>query len=146
MELPALVSAAIQRVAESGSDGEIVRPVHYTSSLLRDFVVKTQMLGSNMTKSPTTSTQTAETSNSVNAAQETAPAKKKRGRPRKNDNPTPAPVIDTGTSKTVFFFSTERNGIRKFHRCRTRYSWNSRKPVSGVRVDLPLKLLFLITH
>lgn len=49
MELPALVSAAIQRVAESGSDGEVVRPVHYTSSLLRDFVAKTQMLGSKLT-------------------------------------------------------------------------------------------------
>uniref|UniRef100_A0A182IML6 Histone-lysine N-methyltransferase n=1 Tax=Anopheles atroparvus TaxID=41427 RepID=A0A182IML6_ANOAO len=50
-ELPALVSAAIRRV-ESGSDAESIRGAnagptqHYTSSLLRDFVVKTQMLGS----------------------------------------------------------------------------------------------------
>uniref|UniRef100_A0A182VWH7 Histone-lysine N-methyltransferase n=1 Tax=Anopheles minimus TaxID=112268 RepID=A0A182VWH7_9DIPT len=49
-ELPALVSAAIRRV-ESGSDAESLRGLsaptqQYTSSLLRDFVVKTQMLGS----------------------------------------------------------------------------------------------------
>ncbi|XP_052865683.1 histone-lysine N-methyltransferase ash1 [Anopheles cruzii] len=50
-ELPALVSAAIRRV-ESGSDAESIRGLsggptqQYTSSLLRDFVVKTQMLGS----------------------------------------------------------------------------------------------------
>ncbi|XP_035897654.1 histone-lysine N-methyltransferase ash1 isoform X2 [Anopheles stephensi] len=48
-ELPALVSAAIRRV-ESGSDAESIRGLsaptqQYTSSLLRDFVVKTQMLG-----------------------------------------------------------------------------------------------------
>ena len=48
MELPALVNAAIQRV-ESCSDAESTRGTpatsHYTSSLLRDFVVKTTMLG-----------------------------------------------------------------------------------------------------
>ncbi|KFB35570.1 AGAP001535-PA-like protein [Anopheles sinensis] len=50
-ELPALVSAAIRRV-ESGSDAESIRGTNagptqqYTSSLLREFVVKTQMLGS----------------------------------------------------------------------------------------------------
>ncbi|XP_052902605.1 histone-lysine N-methyltransferase ash1 [Anopheles moucheti] len=49
-DLPALVSAAIRRV-ESGSDAESIRGLsaptqQYTSSLLRDFVVKTQMLGS----------------------------------------------------------------------------------------------------
>ncbi|XP_058169354.1 histone-lysine N-methyltransferase ash1 [Anopheles ziemanni] len=50
-ELPALVSAAIRRV-ESGSDAESIRGANagptqqYTSSLLREFVVKTQMLGS----------------------------------------------------------------------------------------------------
>uniref|UniRef100_A0A4Y0AMC0 Histone-lysine N-methyltransferase n=1 Tax=Anopheles funestus TaxID=62324 RepID=A0A4Y0AMC0_ANOFN len=49
-ELPALVNAAIRRV-ESGSDAESIRGLsaptqQYTSSLLRDFVVKTQMLGS----------------------------------------------------------------------------------------------------
>ncbi|XP_055636011.1 histone-lysine N-methyltransferase ash1 isoform X2 [Toxorhynchites rutilus septentrionalis] len=50
-ELPALVNAAIMRVAESGSDGESCRGMpsaipQYTSSLLRDFVARTAMLGS----------------------------------------------------------------------------------------------------
>lgn len=51
MELPALVSAAIQRV-ESFSDGENSKtdPIpQYTSTLLRDFMVKTQMMGSTFT-------------------------------------------------------------------------------------------------
>lgn len=53
MELPALVSAAIQRV-ESCSDAESTKAstTQYTSSLLRDFVVKTQMLGNVGTSSP----------------------------------------------------------------------------------------------
>lgn len=51
MELPALVSAAIQRV-ESCSDGENSKSAtttQYTSSLLRDFMAKTQLLGSSST-------------------------------------------------------------------------------------------------
>ena len=51
MELPALVNAAIQRV-ESFSDGENSKTepsnTQYTSSLLHEFMVKTQMLGSTM--------------------------------------------------------------------------------------------------
>ncbi|XP_062556034.1 histone-lysine N-methyltransferase ash1-like isoform X2 [Armigeres subalbatus] len=50
-ELPALVNAAIMRVAESGSDNDSVRGTpsaipQYTSSLLQEFVAKTAMLGS----------------------------------------------------------------------------------------------------
>lgn len=51
MELPALVNAAIQRV-ESFSDGENSKtdPIpQYTSTLLRDFMVKTQMMGATFT-------------------------------------------------------------------------------------------------
>ncbi|KXJ78253.1 hypothetical protein RP20_CCG005152, partial [Aedes albopictus] len=49
-ELPALVNAAIMRVAESGSDNESVRGTpsaipQYTSSLLQEFVARTAMLG-----------------------------------------------------------------------------------------------------
>lgn len=94
MEIPALVMAAIQRV-ESGSDGETSKieksnNTQYTSSLLRDFVAKTQMLGANnqnsnhildtknsdknVNENPVTYTET----------QETTEVKRKRGRPRKN--------------------------------------------------------------
>ncbi|XP_021707227.1 histone-lysine N-methyltransferase ash1 isoform X2 [Aedes aegypti] len=50
-ELPALVNAAIMRVAESGSDNDSVRGTpsaipQYTSSLLQEFVARTAMLGS----------------------------------------------------------------------------------------------------
>ncbi|XP_038122392.1 histone-lysine N-methyltransferase ash1 isoform X2 [Culex quinquefasciatus] len=50
-ELPALVNAAIMRVAESGSDGESTAMPQYTSSLLRDFVAKTAMLGAGSSES-----------------------------------------------------------------------------------------------
>ncbi len=55
MDLPALVSAAIQRV-ESFSDGESSKtdPIpQYTSTLLRDFMVKTQMMGSTFSAAST---------------------------------------------------------------------------------------------
>lgn len=132
MELPALVSAAIQRVAESGSDGEVGRPVHYTSSLLRDFVAKTQMLGSNMAKSPppttiTTTAAPAQTSKTANAAQETAPVKKKRGRPRKNDTsaPTPTPTPAPATVRT-----SAENATKKPKK-------NSQSPDSGIITSTP---------
>lgn len=132
MELPALVSAAIQRVAESGSDGEIGRPVHYTSSLLRDFVAKTQMLGSNMAKSPPSTTMpttatapTAQTSKTANAALETAPVKKKRGRPRKNDTSVPTPIPAPATMRT-----SATNATKKSKK-------NSQSPDSGIITSTP---------
>lgn len=113
MELPnALVEAAIQ-CAESGSDAESTKveqsnSTQYTSSLLRDFVVKTQMLGSKMTSAnhaislpnhskKTAPARTAQSDNeSVGVKITTLAAKKaevpetysvklkkKRGRPRK---------------------------------------------------------------
>lgn len=102
MELPALVRAAIQRV-ESCSDGENSKveqnnSTQYTSSLLRDFVAKTQMLGSNLTNANNILTSKTENDGkTVNAAAKkakcdenddkesfTTKTKKKRGgRPRK---------------------------------------------------------------
>lgn len=102
-ELPALVSAAIQRVAESGSDGEIVQPVHhYTSSLLRDFVAKTQMIGSNMTESPQTviSTPPTQAPDPKNTSEHVEPVKKKRGRPRKIDTSTAASMQTPAATRT----------------------------------------------
>lgn len=104
MELPALVNAAIQRV-ESCSDGESSKTeltTQYTSSLLRDFMVKTQMLGASVPSAdahtaPTATTST-ETKSAGNGKQDTIQnrneiktelvpiqmtAKRKRGRPKK---------------------------------------------------------------
>lgn len=111
MELPALVMAAIQRV-ESCSDGENSKieqksSTQYTSSLLRDFVAKTQMMGSNIQnsnqminskKDPNHSNNdkaaaTAKTIANVEESNETV--KKKRGRPRKN------PLPNTNESASV---------------------------------------------
>lgn len=157
MELPALVSAAIQRVAESGSDGEIVRPVHYTSSLLRDFVAKTQMLGSSTRQQesrsadtpPKSPTPIAQTTDSVNAAQEAVPAKKKRGRPRKNQPnspsvavatpaPTPAPATATRTSAPKQETRTNANqkGTRQ-HFSGLPQKKNSQSPDSGIITSTP---------
>lgn len=89
MELPALVNAAIQRV-ESCSDGEASKSepnIQYTSSLLFDFMVKTQMLGS--TASPLASTpSTTEAATAGQSALTLEPSvaivpKRKRGRPKK---------------------------------------------------------------
>lgn len=77
MELPALVSEAIRRV-ESESDAESARAVprvQYNSSLLQDFVAKTQMLGNGSNSN--------NTENSVkNGAKLNATQQKKRGRPK----------------------------------------------------------------
>ncbi|XP_055601649.1 histone-lysine N-methyltransferase ash1-like isoform X1 [Uranotaenia lowii] len=57
-ELPALVNAAIMRVAESGSDNDSYQGTTssamplYTSCLLRDFVAKTTMLGNSTNAQP----------------------------------------------------------------------------------------------
>lgn len=102
MELPnALVQAAILCV-ESGSEGENTKieqnnSTQYTSSLLRDFVEKTQMIGSNMSpaKQPLSTSKVEEKANvspkiTTLAAKKAEPAEtysvkatKKRGRPRK---------------------------------------------------------------
>lgn len=111
MELPALVMAAIQRV-ESCSDGENSKieqksSTQYTSSLLRDFVAKTQMMGSNIQnsnhmisskKDPNHSNndKAAATATTVAKVEETnETVKKKRGRPRKN------PLPNTNESASV---------------------------------------------
>lgn len=103
MELPALVRAAIQRV-ESCSEGENsktepIGKTQYTSSLLRDFVTKSQMLGSNTTSNTqkieskqTEQKKATDDRSSTNVIQngelkmtgeDTEKTKKKRGRPRK---------------------------------------------------------------
>lgn len=88
MELPALVNAAIQRV--ESSDGEASKSetnIQYTSSLLFDFMVKTQMLGS--TASPLAATpSTTEAPAAVQSTPSLDPLvaivpKRKRGRPKK---------------------------------------------------------------
>uniref|UniRef100_A0A336KMV7 CSON011870 protein n=1 Tax=Culicoides sonorensis TaxID=179676 RepID=A0A336KMV7_CULSO len=81
MELPALVSEAIRRV-ESESDAESTRTVprvQYNSSLLQDFVAKTQMLGN------VGGTSEGNVGNSVKTV---ASQQKKRGRPRAQGNAT----------------------------------------------------------
>ncbi|XP_037039664.1 histone-lysine N-methyltransferase ash1 [Bradysia coprophila] len=100
MELPALVSAAIQRV-ESFSDGENSKtdPIpQYTSTLLRDFMVKTQMMGSTFATAGSAASDKKENrqfdgSRWQNCSKdiktespqlsESVPPKRKRGRPKK---------------------------------------------------------------
>lgn len=111
MELPDLVTAAIQRV-ESGSDGENTKTAlattQYTSTLLHDFMVKTQMLGTTLTEidrmSSTTNSLTpnpdnAKSDHAAKSASKSSAAPtavvRKRGRPRKNP-----PVIDIEATKT----------------------------------------------
>lgn len=101
MELPDLVSAAIQRV-ESGSDEENAKlesnskMPQYTSSLLRDFVAKTQMMGSNISNSnhiavpkndPKHSTDGKSGAKNESFDTNETVVKRKRGRPRKNPVP-----------------------------------------------------------
>lgn len=103
MELPALVSAAIQRV-ESFSDGENSKsdPIpQYTSTLLRDFMVKTQMMGSTFATAGTAAIEKKDSRDGIGSAgsrwqncskdiktespqlSESVPPKRKRGRPKK---------------------------------------------------------------
>lgn len=103
MELPALVNAAIQRV-ESFSDGENSKtdPIpQYTSTLLRDFMVKTQMMGSTFTAVSSgiekkenrqlegigTSSRWQQCNKDIKTESpllsESVPQKRKRGRPKK---------------------------------------------------------------
>lgn len=107
MELPALVMAAIQCV-ESCSDGENSKieqksNTQYTSSLLRDFVAKTQMMGSNIQNSNNMINSKNDPKHSNNdktiakhdSQENTEMVKKKRGRPRKN------PLPNTNESASV---------------------------------------------
>lgn len=107
MELPALVSAAIQRV-ESGSDEENTKieqnsKTQYDSSLLREFVTKTQMMGSSITTSnhmPMPNTDSKHSNDGKTTTKFEPPGnsdtvvKRKRGRPRKN----PVPAINLRTN------------------------------------------------
>lgn len=123
MELPDLVTAAIQRV-ESESDagsgkGVQVGTTQYTSSLLHDFIMKTQMLGNAMSdlerlssgtnldrtrveagsKEPSSEEKTATIDSSIANAAATVVTTtvRKRGRPRKN----PPAEIATTTKQSV---------------------------------------------
>lgn len=105
MELPALVNAAIQRV-ESCSDGESSSKAvktHYTSSLLRDFVAKTHMIGSKVSETGTSNDKQKNSNTTESKTQQLGtknhdkePTKKKRGRPRKN----PVLNVDVAIGKT----------------------------------------------
>lgn len=112
MELPALVRAAIQRV-ESCSEGEnskteSISKTHYTSSLLRDFVTKSQMLGSTINNHiPPNKTDSKAADGKSNKkideikSQEIDKTKKRRGRPRKQATtdvpPPPPPATNTSS-------------------------------------------------
>lgn len=94
MELPALVSEAIRRV-ESESDAESARAVprmQYNSSLLQDFVAKTQMLGNGSNAS--------NTENCVkNGAKVNVTQQKKRGRPKQNQQQLPQASTSNGSNQ-----------------------------------------------
>lgn len=112
MELPALVSAAIQRV-ESYSEGENSKSepiVQYTSSLLHDFMVKTQMLGADKVAQPSTNDRlkNASIKTELPAAATTTIVKRKRGRPRKIQ-PVPVDVVPTSESPDSGIISTPQS-------------------------------------
>lgn len=89
MELPALVNAAIQSVefeSDVESTTKATKTTHYTSSLLRDFVAKTQMIGSQSAPTIEDTEKNGVGTTKPNATKECVDEvpKKKRGRPRKN--------------------------------------------------------------
>ncbi|XP_063695507.1 histone-lysine N-methyltransferase ash1 [Culicoides brevitarsis] len=123
MELPAI--AALIRRVESESDADSARAVprvQYNSSLLQDFVAKTQMLGNGTTSASTTTTSgTNDTKNGAKSAPQTqnAPLPRKRGRPpRQNPLPSTSNLTnglvsespDSGILSTVSPAPSPRNG------------------------------------
>lgn len=148
MELPALVNAAIQRV-ESFSDGENSKtdPIpQYTSTLLRDFMVKTQMMGSTFTAASSalekkdnrhvdgigTSSRWQQCSKDIKTESplltESVPQKRKRGRPKKqmplvvNVGLTNSESPDSGITSTPHspVLGTTDNGSKTSHNQRTK--------------------------
>lgn len=109
-ELPALVNAAIQRV-ESCSDSESAKipSIQYTSSLLRDFVAKTQMLGNNSNLMSKTEIEPiekiVELKSEIKSETSSIPTnvvlnKKRRGRPKKEVPSIPSESPDSGIVST----------------------------------------------
>ncbi|XP_055908017.1 histone-lysine N-methyltransferase ash1 [Eupeodes corollae] len=102
-ELPALVSAAIKCVeSDSDSHSNCTQPkIQYTSSLLQDFMEKTQKLSESANKGKRTNeiatTSTASTS-LLNGGEQTQLLRKKRGRPKKSAN---APVVNESADSGV---------------------------------------------
>lgn len=94
MELPALVSEAIRRV-ESESDAESARAVprvQYNSSLLQDFVAKTQMLGNGSNSNNTEN-------NVKNGAKLNVSQQRKRGRPKLQQQQQPQASTSNGSNQ-----------------------------------------------
>lgn len=166
MELPALVNAAIQRV-ESFSDGENSKtdPIpQYTSTLLRDFMVKTQMMGSTFTAVSSgiekkenrqasdgigTSSRWQQCSKDIKTESpllsESVPQKRKRGRPKKqmplvvNVGLTTSESPDSGITSTphspVLPLATGDNGNKTSQHQRSKSQ--SKKPESASNTSLP---------
>lgn len=119
MELPDLVSAAIQRV-ESCSEEENAKSdqnnkTQYTSSLLRDFVAKTQMMGSSFSSSnhiamskddqkKSNDDKSNHNNDNHDNVNDTS-VKKKRGRPRKN------PILNTNQAASTVHNGSPDSGI-----------------------------------
>lgn len=109
MELPALVSAAIQRVESySESENSKSEPVlQYTSTLLHDFMVKTQMLG---TETASAQPSLKGSTNKTESASTTIVVKRKRGRPRKIQ-PAHSVVVPTSESPDSGITSTPQSPV-----------------------------------
>lgn len=163
MELPALVSAAIQRV-ESFSDGENSKtdPIpQYTSTLLRDFMEKTQMMGSTFTaaSSPNEKKENRQfDGNSTNSRwqncskniktespllSDQVPQKRKRGRPKKqmplvvNVGLATSESPDSGITSTPHspVLPIGENGCKTSHNQRNKSQ--TKKPESTSTTSLP---------
>lgn len=150
MEIPALVRAAIQCV--ESSDGENMKieqngRTQYTSSLLRDFVAKTQMMGSSISNSndvlsPKGDAKQANDSksNTKSESQESADknVKRRRGRPRKNPlpNSTETAHVNNGSPDSGII-STPQSPVPSSKSSSTK---SSKKPttVAAKKIDIAL--------
>ncbi|KAJ6636857.1 Histone-lysine N-methyltransferase ash1 [Pseudolycoriella hygida] len=158
MELPALVNAAIQRV-ESFSDGEnsktgLTGPIpQYTSTLLRDFMEKTQMIGSSFTTislgsdkndnhqldGTGTSTLWQQSSkdikNESSLLTESVPQKRKRGRPKKQTPLVVSVGLSTSESPDSGITSTPHSPALPVGDNGSKVSHNSRNKTSVKKLE-----------
>lgn len=152
-ELPALVNAAIKCVeSDSDSHSLCTQPkIQYTSSLLQDFMVKTQMLSESADKgkksdetvalsTTTTTTMTTTTASAVSSVlmnnHNDQMARKRRGRPKKVPNP-PSVVNESADSGVVSSTAQSTSPSPKNHIERsTKSQAKSERRTSPQKIDI----------
>ncbi|XP_055856799.1 histone-lysine N-methyltransferase ash1 isoform X2 [Episyrphus balteatus] len=138
-DLPALVNAAIKCVeSDSDSHSLCTQPkIQYTSTLLQDFMVKTQMLSESADKGKksceTATTSTASTSTSIINRGEQTLVRKKRGRPKKSLNPV---VVNESADSGVVSTAQSTSPSPKNHLERSRSQAKVERDVSPPKLDI----------